>query len=229
MRIEEAWAALHDAAEYAAARGSLLFHLDLATEAARAAFAAQGLPDDMLAALVDEDGYRVVAFEEGPAPRAVAEARFDASGETIVATMPVGVPPRALTLAIARETIAAAPLDGSGPHAAIVIPAHDPGRSLEGYALAVGESADTVLIAGHWLLRLDRTGRRITAREPLAAATDPAPIDLPRSDRVSLVEAGAVPNELHTYLSLKHDVPLIVETQASGVRWRVDGERRSVI
>lgn len=40
-----------------------------------------------------------------------------------------------------------------------------------------------------------------------------------------LAEAAAVPREVHTYLNLKHGVPLIVRAAESGVTWRVDGER----
>lgn len=225
MRIEDAWAQLHAAADLAAARGSLLFHLDLATEVARAALAAAGIATGLLATVVDDRGYRVLAFDPGPARRALAAVRFDALGTADVLPAPDRLPPRAVTLAEARATILA---HTGADHAAIVIPADDLHAPLEGYALAVGDAPDRVHLADHWLLTLDPRGGRVTARQPVVLAGDAPPHDIGALRAATLAVPCAVPHELHTYLSLKHGVPIFVQTAESGVRWRVDGERTAV-
>ena len=225
MRIEEAWAELHRAADLAAARGSLLFHLDLAAELAMAAFARRGIAVEGLATLVDEQGYRTFAFDAGPDRRALAEARFDARGDVDVLPPTDSPPPRATIFADAREMIAASLSGGRDGHAVVVIPADDPRKPLEGYALSAGNEAETVRASDHWLVALDPNGRRAINRQALVATTGTLPQDLNALRRTVLIVAEGVPNELHTYLSLKHDTPLIVETLASRVRWRIDGER----
>ena len=229
MHAEEAWAQLHHAADLAAARGSLLFHLDLATELAQAAFALDGIAAEGLATLVDEQGYCSIAFDASPARRALAEARFDGSRAVQILPAFDRLPPRATTLADARATIAATSFAGAATHAALVVPADDPRAPIEGYAIAIGDGADMVQSSGHWLVTLDGTGRQITGREPLVVTTGPAPASVPALRDTTLSVAGAVPGEIHAYLSLKHGVPLVLHTLESGVSWRVDGERTDVL
>lgn len=229
LRIEQAWAELHAAADVAAARGSLLFHLDLATELARGAFEARGVPTDGLATLIDEQGYRVFAFGGDVSRHALAEVRFESNGAALVLPSPVAMPPLAPSLAEARATLLAARFDGDRQRAVIIVPESDPRAPLQGYALVASSGPETAHLTDHWLLSLDPAGRRITARRQLAAAIAPAACSVRHLRDVPLGHDGAVPNELHTYLSLKHGVPIIVETIESGARWRVDGERTSAI
>ncbi|MBW8745630.1 MAG: hypothetical protein JF628_15070 [Sphingomonas sp.] len=221
-------AKLHEAASLAAARGSLLFHLDLATEMARVAYAARGMIPSGLATLVDELGYRVFAFDVPPSSRLLGEARFDTHGNVVILPATQSAPPDALRLAEARETIAAIRFGDGLTHTPLVIPSTDPTRPLEGYALAVGEDAEMMLLAGHWHVMLDHTGRRVTDRKALPASTGPAARDIRGLHGTLLIDPGAVPNAIHTYLSMKHGVPLGLETQASGLHWHVDGERTKI-
>lgn len=228
MHVEEALAKLHEAAGLAAARGSLLFHLDLATEMARVAYAARGIMPSGLATLVDELGYRVFAFDVPPSSRLLGEARFDTDGNVVILPATQSAPPDALRLAEARETIAAIRFGDGLTHTPLVIPSTDPTRPLEAYALAVSEDAETMLLAGHWHITLDHTGRRVTGRKALSASTGPTACDIRGLHGAALIDAGAVPNAIHTYLSMKHGVSLGVETQASGLHWHVDGERTKI-
>ena len=227
MRVDQAWARLHEAADLAAARGSLLFHLDLASAVARAALTEQDITFAGLATLVDERGYRVIAMNDAPLRRAVAEVSFDPSGAATVWLDPVGVPPRAATIADAYVTATAAHDGMAVAQATIVIPAHDPARPIEAYAVAIAQNRGTVQLTGHALVTLDPAGRRILSRELLAVATGQDACSAHAARDAVLVIPDAVPSELHTYLSLKHGVPLTIETRQSGVRWRVDGERTS--
>ncbi|WP_375404241.1 hypothetical protein [uncultured Sphingomonas sp.] len=45
----------------------------------------------------------------------------------------------------------------------------------------------------------------------------------------ALADAGAVPGGLHTYLSLKHGMPLPGDTRESGLRWLVEAERTEML
>ncbi len=228
MLVEKAVAKLREAAGLASARGSLLFHLDLATEVARTAYAARGLTPSGLATLVDEQGYRVFAFDVPPSSKLLAEARFDTSGNVVVLPAMQAAPPDALRLVEARETIDAIRFDDGLTHTPLVIPSTDPTRPLEGYALAVGDDAETALVAGHWHVSLDHTGRRVIDRKTLSASSGPVARDIRTLHGEALIDAGAVPNAIHTYLSLKHGVTLGVETQESGLLWQVDGERTKI-
>jgi hypothetical protein len=227
MRVEDALAALQEAAGIAAARGSLIFHLDLATELARIALTAQGIATDDLATMVDEQGYRVFAFAEMPMRRATAEVRFGQGGEAILLPAPPIVPPRALTIADARATIVGTGVGSGAAQAAIVIPSSDPRAPIEAYAIAVGESAETLLWAGHHALTLDPAGRHVTGRRAIELA-DPAASDMPAVQGALFSCPGPVPDEMHTYLALKHGAALRVETRGSGLCWRIDGERTEI-
>lgn len=222
MQLEEAWKRLREAADLAARRGSLLFHLDLAAEAGGAALAACGHATERLAVLADDDGYRVFALDTSASAQLLATAHFDAAGNVVVAEDGTAMPPRVVTIAQARATITAAGFENC---VAVVVPAHDPRGGIEGYALTVAQRAGAMRTAGHWLLSVSPDGRRIVDRQSLIVGTPEDEIAVRRRHETTLVSTEAVPNELHTYLSLKHDVPLIVETSASGARWRVDGER----
>ena len=218
MTIDEAMGDLRDAAALAIGRGSLMFHLDLATEAAHAALMAQGVATDALAATADASGYRVFAVDLGASPRVLASVGFDADGRAVVDTRAQAVDP--LVEAVARGRLAIA---GRGV-AAIVIPSRK-ATTLEGYAVAVDPSPGEPILEGHRRLTLTRDGRRVTGTQPLSAGTQAG-----RADGAALLATpDATPNELHTYLSLKHDAPLLVDTAASGLRWRVDGERATLV
>lgn len=225
MHMDEAWRRLGKAAEVAARRGSLIFHLDLATEAARAAFAGQRIADDVLATVVDDAGYRVFAFDAAPLPRVLAEARFDGAGRALVDVAPEAVPPRAEVLARARRTVLTTAAVRSGAaYAAIVVPATDTQAPLEAYAIAVGVSAETLILNGHSYFRLTSDGRGVI--ETRSFVQSPAPgADERMTAEVRLQTELAVPSELHTYLSLKHGVPILLYAKALATHWRVDGER----
>ena len=225
MRIEQAWAELHRAADVAAARGSLLFHLDLATVLAASAFATRGYAVSAMAALAGEDGYQVIAFDAGPDRTMLAEARFDRAGDVELSPPSRRPSPRAPLRADARETIARSYPD----HAAVVIPADDRRAPIEGYALAVGDDPEAMLLADHRIVVLDPSGRTVRSDVSLPVTAGGGMLAVRQARDTPLVCDGAVPNELHTYLSLKHGVPLIVETLDSRVRWRVDGERTAVL
>ena len=221
MEIEEARRQLHAAADAAAMRGSLIFHLDLATEAARVAFAGRGIPTGSLATVIDEGGYRVFALDRDVSPDVIADARFDRVGNVVIDTVPDDVPPRVSILAKARATTEGTlAQDACLPHAVIVIPASDPRAPIEAYAIAVGAS-DLPRLNENWLLTLTRDGRIVTSCGVLSMATG-------GGLRSGLVYGGSVPNALHTYLSLKHGLSLFVETTGSGLRWQVAGERTMV-
>lgn len=225
MQTDEAWRRLLDAAEIAARRGSLIFHLDLATEAARAAFAGHRIADDVLATVVDDAGYRVFAFDAAPLPRILAEARFDGAGRALVDIAPESVPPRAEALARARRTVlATADARGGASSAAIVVPTTDTQAPLEAYAIAIGVSAETFMLNGHSYFRLTSDGRDVTETRPFVLSPAHGADDRMTAE-VRLQTELAVPSELHTYLSLKHGVPILLHAKASATRWRIDGER----
>ncbi|TRW14794.1 hypothetical protein [Glacieibacterium frigidum] len=225
MQTDEAWRRLGEAAEVAARRGSLIFHLDLATEAARSAFASQGIADDNLAAVVDVAGYRVFAFDASPLPRVLAEARFDGAGRPFVDLAPGSIPARAEALARARRTVlATAAVRRGAANAAIVVPATDTQAPLEAYAIAVGVSAETFVLNGHGYFKLTSDGRDVIETFPFVLSRVDAAEDRMTSE-VRLETELAVPSELHTYLSLKHGVPILLRAKSSATNWRVDGER----
>lgn len=223
MQVEEALRRLCGAAALAVGRGSLIFHLDLATEAGRTALAARGVPTDALATLVDEDGYWVLALGAGATSRVLGQASFDECGDIVVNVAERPVPPAAEALARARRTVDEARLGAASRRVVpVILPPADLHVPLEAYALAVDPSPGAPVIDGHWRLALTPDGRRITGRTPMSAGTLVGPA-------FTFADLGAVPSELHTYLSLKHDAPLLVDTRESGLRWRVDGERVDVI
>jgi len=227
MREDQARAQLRAAAEAAAMRGSLLFHLDLATALAADALAAAGVPADFQAGLVDADGYGVLALEDGAYPRELAMVRFAADGRPVVSPRSGAASPADAARARARATAAAAGLV-EGRHAAIAIPqraAARPSDPIEAYVLALAGPADIVL-GVHWHLTVSGDGERVLTREPLSrsALVLPGRSGVPAYG-IEVTHFGAVPTEVHSWASLKHGVSIRVATLESGQLWDVEGER----
>lgn len=228
MQVEDAVTKLRQAADLAAARGSLLFHLDLATAVAEAALASQNTTYLGLAALVDDQGYRVIALDGLSSVEPVAEVRYDERGKPQVHPGSE-TPPRAAAFASARELIRTTRIDDETEYVAVVIPADDPRKPLQGYAIAIAASSDYASLGPHWLVALDKAGRKITARTTLPVGGSSAILAVHLLADQTLVTDEAVPNEIHTYLSLKHSARLRVNTTGSGLSWRIDGERTDLL
>lgn len=221
-----AWGVLEEAAAWAAARGALLFHLDLAIELARDALSPTERGGGELVAVADAEGYAVAAVEDGLSPKVRAIVRFD---EGRVLVTPGGAPAPSLleAMATAKRTVGrAAPIGPGLPAATLVAPPTAPGAPLDAYAFRLAGRPGDLVLGAHWRLRLSPDGRAVTAREPLsrAAATVAATGGrLPGS--VALAHPGPCPNEAHHYLSLKHGVALDVLALDSASWWRVEGGR----
>lgn len=219
MEYAEALEQLRAAGELAARRGSLMFHLDLATELARVALEAEGVPTDALAPLAGADGYRVVALDLGAPTRALATVSFNPRGAAVVRRGTKEPLAFAEAVARARQMVARA-----FPELAPILIPSATAAVLDGYAIAT-RNADTIMLAGHWFATVADEGRRLSYCEPIVADRFAAPMgSIVVGTRGAIEVAGAAPNELHVYLSLKHGVPLHIRTPDSGLDWRVDGE-----
>lgn len=217
---------LDAAAFLASARGSLIFHLDLAAELARAALANAGISDAPLAVLASADGYEVVALAGTATSCIIAAVRFDNAGSAIVTRPNTPASARMEILAHARTT-AAAGRDGARQAIIVVPPPRDAGETpIESYAITLAITPGAIALGPHSHLRLTPDGRRIIAVQPLfAETTELPPLPPPRRSHIALTQPGAVPSELHTYLSLKHAIDLAVTTPDPGLCWHVSGER----
>jgi len=249
MRQDEALARLREAAEAVGARGSLLFHLDLAAALAVEALGAAGVASDLYAALVDEDGYGVLALAEdgGGAPRELALVRFAADGRPVVTTRDGPPVPEHLAQARARRTAARAASveagvgtgvgagEGAGVgterHAAVAFPrpraalGDDP---FEAYLLRLPplETPADVVLGVHRHLLLSADGATVIADRPLSRG----PLTLPSANGrspygIEVTHFGAVPGEIHVWASLRHGVGLRVIALDSMQMWDVEGER----
>ena len=229
-RVQQAIVQLRAAAEAAAMRGSLLFHLDLAASLATDALAAAGVPADFHAMLVDADGYGVLALEDGAFPRERAMVRFAADGRPVLSERSGAATLAMAALARARRTAAGAGLV-PGRSVAIAIPqrsAARPSDPIEAYVLALppADAASDLVLGIHWRLSLSGDGDTILTREPLSrtALVLPGARGVPAYG-IEVTHFGAVPSETHTWLSLKHGVAIRVVAMESMQLWDVEGER----
>lgn len=114
------------------------------------------------------------------------------------------------------------------PHEAIVVPPPPDSLStdaIEVYLVRGGEAKGDVVLGRHWHLRLDDGGRAIAAATALSGtiltipgANDRAPKD------VLVTHLGETPSEMHTYLSLKHGIPIEVVAMETNTRWHAAAE-----
>lgn len=243
MREDDSLIQLQAAANAAAVRGSLLFHLDLAaalgldalvaTETGADTDAGAEAATNLYTVLVDGEGYGVLAIADGVAPQERAIVRFAADGRPIV--QPRSGPPRAADLARARaaRTVTAAKLTGQGQagtrEAIVAIPQSSQAHSsdpIEVYALALPDVPADVVLGVHWYAKVSADGATILSSEPLSKA----PLVLPSQGGeppfgVQVTHFGAVPSEIHTWLSLKHGMALSVIALESDTVWMVEAER----
>lgn len=229
MREDEALIQLQAAANGAAVRGSLLFHLDLAAALGLEALAEAGVAADLYTVLVDGEGYGVLAIADGAAPREQAIVRFSSEGRPLVAGRDGA--PRAADLARARaaRTVTDAKLTGAARETIVTIPPSDRARAtdpIEVYALALPDVAGDVVLGVHWRAIVSADGGAILSQEPLSRSA----LVLPSQDGappfgVQVTHFGAVPSEIHTWLSLKHGMALSVAALDSDILWMVEGER----
>lgn len=227
MQQDEALRQLQAAADFGAIRGSLLFHLDLATELGRAALRERGLTDEQTVTIVDGDGYGIIALDDKLANEQVAVVRFAADGRPIMAPSS-GAPPRRLVAMMWAKRILAREFPAPA-YSIVVVPPSDEAphdTPIEAYALRRADRPSDVMIGRHWLATLSLDGDRIIDRIPLSRtdmvlASRP---ELPPMD-LELTHFGAVPTEIHSYLCLKHGMAMQVATLESSLLWRVGGER----
>lgn len=215
---------LADAAARAAIRGSLLFHLDLAGTLALGATG--DLPVGGWAVEVGERGYEVLLLD-AELDRELALVTFAADGAPLVAPRKGSPLPAARAAACAGRTLAMA--FGSAGGATVVVPrARDAASdaSIEGYWLRTDAVPGNVVEGRHWRAVLSVDGRELVSRTALSRGdlVIPGARDVPAEGLVLTDLDGAVPNETHVYLSLKHGIGIEVVAMASGTRWAVSGE-----
>ena len=233
MREDEAWVQLKAAADGAALRGSLLFHLDLATALGVEALARAGVATDLIATVIDEGGYCVLALEDRAVPQRLARVRFAADSRPQLHRDEGAATQPEAALARARRTVADARLTGAARATAIAIPqraAAAPGDPIEVYALALAERPGDVVLGIHWHTTVSGDGATLLSRTPLSrsALVLPARGEEAPPFAVQVTHFGAVPSEIHTYASLKHGMALSVAALDSAVVWAVEGERTTV-
>lgn len=221
--IDGALATLEQAAALHAGRGSLIFHLDLAGALAAAAFADAEIEGEPVVT-VDADGYGVACVDESLPPRLLATVRFAADGRPVLSCEPGPAQPPLDVIAAARRTLAAAFAEPDTSRAFVIVPPRR-GEPIEGYAIRLAAQPGGVVLGVHWHVMLDPFGRQVTAREPLARAA----LELPAINGcpppyAEVTHFGAMPGEIHHYLSLKHGIVLDIVALQSSTRWRVEGE-----
>lgn len=224
MDQKQALDVLRKAAHAAAARGSLLFHLDLATELARPLIG-EGLA---LATVLDDDGYGVEGVAEGAPTTVRTSVRFADDGRSILLQTSRPASATVEALAAARRTMEAARLTGAAQEAVIIVPPSGAGE-IEAYAIRIADKAQDVVLGVHHRAVLTPNGRRVLKQEALSRT----PLVLTGSADVPPASAqvthfGATPSEMHVYLSLKHSLPLEILAMQSQLRWLVDGESAEI-
>ncbi|PAX06968.1 hypothetical protein CKY28_12940 [Sphingomonas lenta] len=218
-----AWRILEAAAGRAAARGAMLFRLDLATELARAALTPGELGEAAPIAMLDGEGYAVACVEDAFPLRVRALVRFR-DGRAAVFPDAAEAPPALEALAHGRRTVERAALVGRGlAQTVLMMPL---AGVLEAYAIRRAEREGDLVLGVHWLVRLSGDGRALMGCEPLSRSAATVPAEGGRlPERIAVSHFGATPNEAHHYLSLKHGVALDVLALESETWWRVEGER----
>lgn len=220
---------LRDAAAWAVARGSLLFHLDLAGALARD-FVVDHLPElefDSWAVDIGPYGYEVVFLADGT-DREFLGVTFAADGSPIAETRRGAPSPRLRALAEGARTLAALPVPER--RAILVAPPSDtsePDVPIEGYVLQLADLPGEIALGTHELCRLSADGRYMLSREALSQ-----PTFIMRGDTQDVAVThllGDAPSEVHVWLSLKHGVPISVLTTSNQEQWVVDGESISLV
>ena len=223
---------LREAASWSVARGSLLFHLDLAAAIARDHVAANGLaPDtDGWAVDVGPNGYEVVFLADDPDQELLA-VTFAADGSPIAEKRSGAPSRRQRALAAAARTAAALP--GPERRSVVVVPpaADAADAPVEAYVMRLADRPGDMAVGVHTRVRLSPDGRRVLGSEPLSRS--PLMIEgsegRPPLDVTVTHLLGPVPSEAHVYLSLKHGVPISVITTENEEQWIVDGELVSLL
>ncbi|PZU79334.1 MAG: hypothetical protein DI530_08825 [Sphingomonas sp.] len=228
MREDEARVQLQAAADAAAMRGSLIFHLQLAATLGLEALAEAGVAVPLHALLVDAEGYGVLALDDGAVPQERALVRFAPDGRPVVTARQGAATRQDAARARAARTVAAARLV-PGRQDVIALPSPRraaPDAPVEVYALALPETVGDVVLGIHWHATVAADGAALLSREPLSrsALVLPARGDTPPF-AVEVTHFGAVPSEIHTWASLRHGIALSVVTLDSGMVWSVEGER----
>ncbi len=218
--------ALRAHAAEAVARGSLIFHLDLAAALAPQAVAATQLAHErpVLAVDLGPHGYQVDVLSADLA-RDLARVTFAADGSAMLE--PSHGAPTARARRIGEATYTLRRLD---PNArAVILPPHE--DLIEAYLIAESEREGDIVVGVHHRLRLTADGRTVLAQTALSRSplTIPGTNGKPAFDIVLTHVLGETPSELHVYLSLKHGVPLDIITAANEEHWQVDGERISLL
>jgi len=219
-------AELRTGAAEAVARGSLLFHLDLAAALAEQAVATTDLVAELpvLAVDIGPRGYEVDVLS-ADLTRDLARIGFAADGRAMLEPSHGAPTARARRIGEAIRTLGR--LD---PHArAVVLPPHEDGS--EAYLFVQPEDVGDIVVGVHHRLRLTPDGRTVLAQTPLSRAplVIPGANGKPAFDIVLTHLLGDTPSEVHVYLSLKHAVALNVITAANEEYWQIDGERISLL
>lgn len=222
---------LRSEAEQASILGRRLFDADLA-----AALAVRQTPSIGAAGLVvtqGHDGHEVLFVDDGDPPRALWSATFAADGSVIgsaVARDQGRLSPAAAARARARALL----LDSvDTARTTLILPAVQADTApdaIDAFLIAEGEPGEVVL-GVHRRATVSADGGRLLSLIPLSRSPLAMPGDhgIAARDIVATDLDGTTPGAVHVYLSLRHGVPLELLTIRSGLHWRVDGERLTVI
>lgn len=213
----------------AAGRGSLLFHLDLAAVLALGHVQRLGPRAPAFDAWVVDvgpNGYEAIFLDARAEAFAVT---FAADSQTIGEARHGAATPRVATMAAAFRTARASGLiPANTPHEAIVVPPprdHAPADATEAYLVRGGEAKGDLVFGRHWHLLVDNGGRAVAAATPLSRSVLTIPGANGRApEDIVVTHLGETPSEIHTYLSLKHGVPIEVVATGTNTRWQVAGE-----
>ena len=229
-------ARLRELAAWSVARGSLLFHLDLATALARESVAA-AMPASVEPAVcvadVGPQGYTVAVLSRD-LRRQVGQVTFANDGRPMFARLDADVAVETRAMATAAAAVRAAGIgDPAATVEAIALPraAGTPASaSRDVYLIARGDSPDDVVIGVHHRVEVSADGRTIAAVSPLSRA--PLAIkgttNHPPADVTVTHMLGDAPGEMHVYLSLRHGIPIDVITVGNEEHWQVNGEAISL-
>lgn len=228
--------ALRSEAEAASILGRRLFDADLA-----AALAVRQTPAVGAAGLVvthGHDGHEVLFVDDADPPCALWSATFAADGSVIGSTV-ARDQGRLSPAAAARARARALLLDSVGATGmTLIIPAVHADTAPDSIdAFLIAERAPGEVVLGvHRRATVSPDGARLLSLVPLSRSPQNGSLltvsgdhGVAARDIVATDLDGTTPGAVHVYLSLRHGVPLELLTIRSGLHWRVDGERLTVI
>jgi hypothetical protein len=226
--------------DWAVERGRLLFALD------RAAWVAtddmrERIPDPAMAGLAgyivdrDAEGFTAIFYgREDGRHVTIYRARIAGNGVTEPVVFAPGqrpaLSPAQVRLARASEAVRAGPIgrcSEASPNVAIVPPA-GPQDPIDVYITAPQMRSDRVQFGGHFRISYDASGREI-ARRPFTRTCLEVPIP-PANVRSQGGMLGVShlldsrPNEVHVFIAMSRQQPLVVMTPEPNRVWEVTGE-----